>query len=664
MGITVLLLLFAAGFALAAAFYLRRGKAISAAFFIWLRIALVSALLCAFFEPVLKFERLETKHAAIPVLVDASMSMRLFNPDSSVIPFLRRLDSLKKASPGRLVFKFYFFGDTVREFSPAKAGGFSDLHSFLPATFREKTIRDAQFVLIASDGNLSNLSAPKGILQEKACYYLKLPPALPRPFMQSELISVRESVPLDSPSAAIIQVLGFNVKPRPIQLSCRQGTLPVAQRTIKADSGFYSDTVTLRLPTSRQGRFVYTVSAYNTSDTLRSALFFSQAVIPQQLRAKIVSASPLLDRRFLSQALQNDPQWRIIGMESRECDALFLFDFNESMSQALASLHPKGVAVFLGAFPCSSRVEMTPAAFSLVSTSIYDTLASRIIAANIPPPSQVQVCLPPFLRHSRIALACLVQAENGGQSRPDTIPFVTVGGFKGHTAVAVAGRGLWRTDFLPLSIARESETPTLMQYVTAFVKEQLLENLRENLVVFPGAPELYENDSLPFTVLLPPDFYRGESFIEAPGAGNNFSVRCSVDSGGKKIMDSAYTLVGLVQRDRGSFMIPPLGAGAYHYTCSMTLGPIQRHYSDSFYVSPNRQELSVAGQNTVLLDEFALPLPSADPKAVLSAYAAHSLARRATITQNLEIRQGWILLAIILALFTVEWIARRKKGLD
>jgi hypothetical protein len=74
--------------------------------------------------------------------------------------------------------------------------------------------------------------------------------------------------------------------------------------------------------------------------------------------------------------------------------------------------------------------------------------------------------------------------------------------------------------------------------------------------------------------------------------------------------------------------------------------------------------LSVAGQNTVLLDEFALPLPSADPKVVFSAYAAHSLARRSTITQNLEIRQGWILLSIILALFTLEWLARRKKGLD
>jgi hypothetical protein len=664
MGITVLLLLLAAGFALAAAFYLRRRKAVPAGFFIWLRIALVTALLCAFFEPVLKFERLETKHATIPVLVDASMSMRLFNPDSSVVPFLARLDSLKKASPNHLVFKFYFFGDSVREFSPAQAGGFSDLHSFLPSAIREKAIRDAQLVLIVSDGNLSNLSAPKGILQEKSCYYLKLPPASPLPFLSSELISARESIPLDSPSAAVLQVRGFNMKPRQIQLTCRQGALPVAQRSIKADSGYYSDTVTLRLPTSRQGRFVYTVSAYNIADTLRSALFFSQAVIPQQLRAKIVSVSPLLDRRFLTLALQNDAQWRITAAESRECDVLFLFDFNESMSQALASLHPKGVAVFLGAFPCSSRVEMTPAAFSLVSTSVYDTLASRIVAANIPPPSQIQLCLPPFLRHSRIALACLVPVENGGQSRPDTIPFITVGWFKGHSAIAVAGRGLWRTDFLPLSVARESETPAIMQYIAAFVKEQLLENLREGLAVFPGASELYENDSLSLTVLLPPDFYRGESFIEAPGAGNNFTVRCAVDSGGKNILDSAYTLTGLAQRDRSSFMLPPLGAGAYHYTCTMVLGPVKRQYSDSFYVSANRQELSVAGQNTVLLDEFALPLPSADPHAVLSAYAAHSLARRATITQNLEIRQGWILLSIILALFTLEWLARRKKGLD
>jgi hypothetical protein len=100
---------------------------------------------------------------------------------------------------------------------------------------------------------------------------------------------------------------------------------------------------------------------------------------------------------------------------------------------------------------------------------------------------------------------------------------------------------------------------------------------------------IYENDSLPFTVLLPPDFFRAESFIESPGGGNNFFVRCYVDSGGKKILDSAYTLAGLIQRDRGSFMLPPLGAGTYHYTCSMTLGPLQRHFADSFYVGTNRQ---------------------------------------------------------------------------
>jgi hypothetical protein len=664
MGMTVLLLLFAAGFAFAAAFYLRRRNALPAAFFIGVRIALVAALLCAFFEPVLKFERLETKRNVIPVLVDASMSMRLFNPDSSVLRFLSGLDSLKKAPAGPLVFNYFFFGDSLRELAAATAPAFSDLHSFLPAAIREKTFRDAQFVLIVSDGNLSNLAAPKGLLQEKSCYYLKLPSVSPRPFLQSELISSPESAPLDSPSSAVVQVRGFNLKPRPIQLTCRQGASPALRRTVQTDSGYYSDTVTLRLPTSRQGRFVYTVTINNVHDTLCSALYFSQTVIPQQLRAKIVSGPPLLDRRFLTLALQNDAQWRIGGAESGECDALFLFDFIENMSQALASLRPKGVAVFLGAFPCSSRVEMTPSAFSLVPTSIGDTLASRIIAAHLPPPSQIQLCLPPFLKHSRCALACLVPAETGTQGRPDTIPFITVGQFKGHSAVAVAGRGLWRTDFLPLSVSRESEAPTVMQYIAAFVKEQLLENLRENLVVFPGAAELYENDSLPFFALLPPDFFRGETFIESPGAVNSFSVRCSVDSGGKRVIDSTYVLAGLVQRDRGSFMLPPLGAGTYHYTCSIALGPIQRHYSDSFYVSANRQELSVAGQNTVLLDEFALPLPSADPQAVLKAYAAQSLVRRATVTQNLEIRQGWILLSLILALFTVEWLARRKKGLD
>jgi hypothetical protein len=307
---------------------------------------------------------------------------------------------------------------------------------------------------------------------------------------------------------------------------------------------------------------------------------------------------------------------------------------------------------------------MAPASFSLVSTSPYDSLAGRIIAANLAPPSQIQVCLPPLLQHSRVTLSCLIQAEGSGQSRPDTIPFVSVGDYKGRSAVAVAGRGLWRTDFLPLSVARESETPAVMQYLVAFVKNQLIENLRENLVVYPGAPELYEGDSLPFIALLPPDFYRNGSFIEPADAKNGYRVHCIVDSGGKKILDSAYSLAGLVQRDLGSFMLPSLTAGAYRYTCSMAVGPVQRRYSDSLYVSTNRQELSAAGQNTVLLDEFALPLSTAHPQGVLQAYKANSPGSRATVTQSLELRQGWILLSIILAILTLEWLARRQKGLD
>ncbi|HUI91002.1 MAG TPA: hypothetical protein VLX68_02035 [Chitinivibrionales bacterium] len=664
MALTVLILLMTAGFALAAAFYLGRRKAVPAAFFICVRFLLAAALLCAFFEPVLKFERLDTKRPAVPVLVDASMSMRLFDPRSSVLPFLRMLDSLQQASPASLAFKFYFFGDSLRGSSLSRIPGFSDLHSFLPAAITEKAIHDAQVVLIVSDGNLSNLSSPKGILQEKSCYYLKLPPASPLPFLQSDLISSRESVPLDSPAAAVLQVHGFFSKQQQIQLSCRQGVSPVAQRSIKVDSGYFSDTVTFRLPTSRQGRSVYAVSACNAADSLRTDLFFTQTVIPQQLRAKIISISPLLDRRFLTLALENDAQWRIAGPESKEYDALFLFDFNESTSQAFASLHPKGIVVFLGALPCSSRVDMAPASFSLISTSPYDTLANRIISATLAPPSQIQVCIPPFLVHSRVALASLVQDENSRNKPPDTIPFITVGSFKGRSAIAVAGRGLWRADFLPLSVARESETPAMMQFIAAFVKNQLLENLRENLAVYPSAAELYENDSLPFSALLPPDFSRGGPFIESPAAKNSFAVRCVVDSGGKKILDSLYNLTGLVQRDKASFVLPPLAAGAYHYTCSMAPGQVQRHCSDSFYVSVNRQELSVAGQNTVLLDEFALPLSSAEPKAVLQVYAANSLGRRATVTQNLELRQGWVLLSIILSLFTLEWLARRRKGLD
>jgi hypothetical protein len=667
MVMTVLLVtLLAAGSIAAAAYYFLRKNRLPAAFFISLRALLLLSLLCALFEPRFGLETLETKQPIVPVLVDASMSMRLFKPDSSVKPFLRCLDSLKGSPAEPIRFAYYWFGDSVREMPASPAPVFSDLQSILPGSFREKTIRDAPFIVLVSDGNLSNTSPSKGILRAKTCYYLKLPPVSPLPGLHAELLAAPETVPLDSSSTASVRISGFNPGIRSVRVACRQGTVTLAQHFIKADSGYFSDTLSIRLPSAYQGRFVYSITALNPADSLRSTVYFPQTVVPRQFRARIGSNAPLLDRRFLSLALQGDPQWRLGDQESRQCDALFMINTGSLMPEALSVLHPKGVAVFLGALPCSSGVGISPVSFSLFPNNTYDTLFGHFLKSDIPPPSILQVCLPAFLNNSRTVLSCLVRTASEKSERPDTVPFLTAGRFRGYTAIAVAGTELWRMDFWPLSLTKESESPTFMRYISALTKGLLVSNLSGNLFVYPSSPELYEYDSLPFTILLPSTAGpapAASGASEMPSGPGN-ALRFTASNGSGIVIDTVVRAVSPGVSGMASFKLPPLSCGAYRYTCSMTMGTGRINYADSFFVSLNRLEYSVQAQNTVLLNEFALPLGEGTAGAVRKAYAAHAQARHATVTEYLEIRQSWILLAIIVAFFTLEWVGRKKSGLD
>jgi len=159
-------------------------------------------------------------------------------------------------------------------------------------------------------------------------------------------------------------------------------------------------------------------------------------------------------------------------------------------------LHPKGVCGVSRALPCSSRVEHKPLPFRLY----LQTYMTRLQAASSrqhPSPFTAATMHAPFLRHTRIALACIVPGVLGGQSRPDTLPFITWAAFMGHSPLPWRARPVAH-GFSALSVARESETPPSCS-TSLRLSRSRCSNLRENLVCFPGARTL-RNDSLPFTV--------------------------------------------------------------------------------------------------------------------------------------------------------------------
>jgi hypothetical protein len=75
--------------------------------------------------------------------------------------------------------------------------------------------------------------------------------------------------------------------------------------------------------------------------------------------------------------------------------------------------------------------------------------------------------------------------------------------------------------------------------------------------------------------------------------------------------------------------------------------------------------LSIQGQNTTLLNQIAVPLDGNDPRA-LSAVIERDpgLAKNVMNARIYQIKRSWWLWGIIVALFALEWVMRRKYGLD
>jgi|WetSurMetagenome_2_1015567.scaffolds.fasta_scaffold00008_160 hypothetical protein len=653
-----------AGFLLASIFYVRRRGKPHHLFFLTIRMVLLAALLCALFEPVMTFDKLDTGRRIVPVLVDASLSMRLFHPDSVVLPFLKRLDSLGHSHEGGPVFKFYSFGDSLRACGNPASMTFSDAQSTLSAAEEDAVFRRAPFLLIVSDGNLSNASLPQSGLFENPSYYIDLPEVAPRPFLQTELTHADESVPPDSATNATMVVRGYAPARRNLTLACRRGAVHVFRKQITVDSGYFSDTVSVRLAPAPKGRFVYTVSIENPVDTLRSVLCFSQTIVPHSFVASIYSASPTMDRRFLANALLAAPQWRLPAPGLARPDALFLFDIDTTSLGSLRSLGPHGVAVFFGAFPCSTDVRSVPGAFALVPTDPYDTLFAKFTNQDMPPPSTTLSCARPFLKHCRTVLSAVLRSDNSAPRSRDTIPLLQTGLYSGHTSVTVNARGLWRSDFLSLSVAKERETPSLMAGIISFVNELIVTGFRDNLAVLPLRPELSELDSVPLVLLLPSEATPVGIVSNSTAPVPDVQAKISILSARGNSMDFHFVLGSVDPQNRSFVKLPPLGAGVHAFSCAVTLNGTTHTYSDTLFIGISSPELCVQAQNTVLLGQIAVPLRHADINSVGSLYALHSPEKRNTVTRHFQIRRTWILLLVIVGVLAIEWTARRMKGLE
>ncbi len=661
-GIVFLLLAVSAGAAYARAFPGKKNAIV-----LWsVRCGALIMLACAFYQPAIKLKTLAADRGRAAVLIDASKSMGLFKLDS-ILKILPGIGAGPGAHPPpKTSVRFYYFGDSLRPCDPATAaaGAFTDKNSYFPSDLSAWGT-----IVILSDGNWSNPSLLADAFESKNCYYIPLPPVSPRPFLSGECISFTTPVFKDSVSRATIRVKGYSLSGDPLEIEVGSDAHRLYGRKLTVAAGYFSDTLSLAFPTNKAGRFLYAIRIKKTTDTLDCRLNLVGDVVPSVLSAALVSPTPALDERFLSLAISGDPAWKTVSGEeaARTADAMFFTDWDAWAKKWFSLLKPSGVAVFVGCLPCSTSLSVVPDTFALVAAHPDDSLAQGIVQRALPSPARLVVCDRAVFAAQRTRLGCVARKKTSfrpgaGAVANDTLPFLFEGIFGGRACIALAARDIWRMEFLPLGLDQENESGTLMRDVMSLVKESARSGLARSFFVYPLAPEAVAYDSCVFSIVAPPELTAAGRISPGRPAGR---IEFIIRQGEKRVMDTSFAAVPGELSGVQTLRCPALPAGTYAYSATLSFEKKKYSWSDTLEVRANDLELSIPGQNTVLLGQIAVPLSGNDPRAFSEIVSRDpGLAGNATIDKVYQIKRSWWLWGMIVALFSLEWALRRKFGLD
>jgi hypothetical protein len=421
-----------------------------------------------------------------------------------------------------------------------------------------------------------------------------------------------------------------------------------ALRTERAEieQGYFTRAVQFKTGNSRPGRRLYTVEAVIDSAAPPAASSFVHQTIPHFLTYSMYSAKPTLDRRYVAQALTSNSFFR---EKNSAPDILFLFDWDSAAAKMARELPRHATAVFAGCLPCSSSGIAPPSiTVKQADNNVFNT---NLDLRAMPPPQEIIACKQlPLSGIKRLLYATV----NTGGNNSENAMILFSGRFKGTQSLFCPVRGIWRWDFWPMSSDRaENELFNFSNTLLSTAKELLFDNISDQLLLYP-ANTLYETDSAKFLMSLPAAVPVFEPV--------KLSVRIQNEN---TVIDTAldYHPHGL---NRQPLSFPALPPGSYSISSTLSGGGVKAAFADSFTVNKDMSELSVLAQNTQYLQEFANPLDMADTlgmKHTFDSWEQRSTEKN-TVTEIVRIHRNWLLLTIVLCLFAVELVLRRKWGVD
>lgn len=617
-----------------------------------IRIALLALILGIFFQPSFKINRLASPENNILVLLDCSSSMQLFATDS--IPIL--LSTLSKVSPEndailRPQFTFFCFGDSLRQLSAPAKLNYHDNNSLFPQFFTDNQLKKYQKVLIISDGNWTNPVPSHSGIRDKECYYLPLRQRTRIAYLHLDAPEILNTIVSDTSWTVPVQLSGFTTHAGTINLRCSSKYQTLAEKNISVDSGFFTETAALQLPSKQSGTRLLELSAHR-GDSLICTRYLLQKTTPKALSAFLYATSPSLDKRFLVLALERQTGWTVLrknAITSRSPDAILIFDWNPQ-AQKLIRKYPKKSLVFIGCLPCNDTVTTSPP--QTIPTVHYDFrhLFNMQTRSHFPPLQSVLSCrkAPFTIQRSLLSIDSVSEKKN--------TPLMFEALYKGNLILVFAARGIWRWDFWPQSVAKNRNAPFFSDFLIGRIKELVEYNTNKNFYVYPSVSPLYDSDSISLKLALPSYLFNFSSV----------AVRTTVSNLHKDTVLSHTITSTPFHLQTHPLKIPPCSKGSYVFTCTISSQKGITAYSDTLTVIADNSEFQVSGQNTVLLEELAYPLPSLQAGQLITFFteSPNKGQRNEITTRIIHLRRTWLILATIFGLFCLEWILRRVWRLD
>ncbi|MBN1127433.1 MAG: hypothetical protein JXA71_00500 [Chitinispirillaceae bacterium] len=619
---------------------------------ITIRITLVALLAVAFFEPAIVLDRLSSPLRPVPVLIDASKSMRAFSHDpviTSCLSALNRWNALQ--GNGKKRFLFFAFGDSLRPLRPGASPEWSDRRSLFPESWKDKEIRASSSMIIVSDGNWSNASHPAAFFTDKNIWYVPLTTAREFPWLRIDLPHFPGESVADSPLVATAVIEGSSTGSCAITVTAREINRVLSTVAIDVGGGYFKKEVALRLGARAAGAHLYRFDATASRDTLADSRYALHTAVPSRFSYALADDQPSLDRRFIRLALQRRADFAHAPAAYKSLlDLLVVTKRAPSADRLTKTLKRRGVLLFFGCLPCSSAASAPDATLRLFASD--PSPFSDIDLSMLPPPSRLASCINPSLRPrpSNIMLAALQKKEKG----IDTTALVYTGRFSSLTSVVCAVDGVWKWDFFPPGMQSDEDRAFFFSdRLLDATRDVITAGLSSNLLVFPTA-RCVASDSLSFRVAFP----------AAIPAGSRAGISFTMTGERGRLFDTSFILEVTGSSRLGFLTRPPERPGVYRVEIVADAGGETFTFTDTLQVGEDRSEYLTSRQNAQLLSEFALPIDDFDDASLAERFFSDHAGVNRPVRETIHLGRGWLLLVLLFLALAAEWGLRRLLRLD